>query len=94
MFGLPASGVASIIPEEYGDSLGMWTGMMWSICSVFALTGPPIAGEVAKRGGINAIGYWCGCNLLVAVTLISSSMIVKYKQDGKKPPKSISRRWV
>lgn len=66
MFGLPASGVAYLIPREHKDYLGTWTGMMWSSCAPFALVGPLIGGALRQRYGQNAVGFWAGLNLLVA----------------------------
>lgn len=69
MFGLPASGVAHIIPRKHENSLGLWTGMMWSSCAPFSLLGPLIGGLLRQRYGLNAIGFWAGLNLLVASIL-------------------------
>ena len=69
MFGLPASGVAYLIPKEHKKSLGLWTGMMWSSCAPFSLLGPLIGGALRQRYGLDAIGFWAGLNLLVASIL-------------------------
>lgn len=81
MFGLPASGVAFILPKELGDSLGAWTGIMWALSSVFALVGPPIVGQLVRQYTIEAVAYWTGVNLLVAGMLIAVAIWMKRRKD-------------
>lgn len=88
MFGLPASGVAFILPKQLGDSLGAWTGIMWALSSAFALIGPPIVGQLVKRYAIDSVGYWTGVNLLVAGTLISMAIWMKHLEDKRERSKS------
>ena len=83
LFGLPASGVAFILPKHLGDSLGAWTGIMWALSSIFALIGPPIVGQLVKNYSIESVGYWTGANLLVAGTLISIAIWMQYLEDRK-----------
>ena len=66
IFGLPASGIAYLIPMEHKDHLGTWTGMMWSSCAPFSLAGPLIVGALRQKYGLNAVGIWAGLNFLVA----------------------------
>ena len=82
--GLPASVIAYIIPEENMQSLGAWTGMMWSSCAVTCLTGPPIAGALVRRHGIPAVGYWTGSCLLLATVLVGLAAWEKRKYDKSK----------
>ena len=82
--GLPASVIAYIIPEENKQSLGAWTGMMWSSCAVTCLTGPPIAGALVRRHGIPAVGYWAGSYLLLATVLVGLAAWEKRKYDKSK----------
>ena len=94
LFGLPASGVAFILPRKLGDSLGAWTGIMWALSSAFALIGPPIVGQLFRRYSIGSLGYWTGVNLLVAGTVISMVMWKKYLEDKRersKKPESNTR---
>ena len=84
IIGLPASAIAYIIPPEHIDSLGAWTGTMCSFCSIFALAGPPIAGQLVKRCGINAVGYWARVNLLLASVLVGTALWEKMKYDRLK----------
>ena len=79
--GLPASVIAYIIPKENKQSLGAWTGLMWSSCAVTCLTGPPIAGTLVRRNGISAVGYWAGSCLLLATVLVSLAAWEKRKYD-------------
>lgn len=81
LFSLPASGVAYILPNELGDSLGAWTGIMWAMSSVFALVGPPIVGELVRRYTISAVAYWTMMNLIVAGTLITATICAKLWKD-------------
>ncbi len=83
LFGLPASGVAFILPKHLGDSLGAWTGIMWALSSIFALIGPPIVGQLVKNYSIESVGYWTGANLLVAGTLISIAIWMQYLEDRR-----------
>ena len=82
--GLPASVIAYIIPEENKQSLGAWTGMMWSSCAVTCLTGPPITGALVRQRGIPAVGYWTGSCLLLATALIGLAAWEKRKFDKSK----------
>ena len=81
LFGLPASGVAFILPTELADSIGAWTGMMWAMSSVFALVGPPIVGQLVKLHTIKSVAWLTGANLFVATGLISGATWLKYRQD-------------
>ena len=82
--GLPASVIAYIIPEENKQSLGAWTGMMWSSCAVTCLTGPPIAGALVRQHGISTVGYWAGSCLLLATVLVGLAAWEKRKCDKSK----------
>ena len=82
--GLPASVIAYIIPKENKQSLGAWTGMMWSSCAVTCLTGPPITGALVRQRGIAAVGYWAGSCLLLATALIGLAAWEKRKYDKSK----------
>ena len=81
MVGLPASCVARIIPNERHDSLGVWTGMMWSYCSFLAFAGPPIAGVLHGRYGIETVGYWTGANLFIASLLSAAALLLSIQAD-------------
>ena len=83
LFGLPASGVAFILPTELADSLGAWTGMMWAMSSIFALVGPPVVGQLVKLYSIESVAYWTGVNLFVAGLLISGAIWLKYREDNE-----------
>ena len=83
LFGLPASGVAFILPTELADSIGAWTGMMWAMSSIFALIGPPIVGQLVKLYSIESVAYWTGANLVVAGLLISGAIWLKCREDKK-----------
>ena len=83
LFGLPASGVAFILPKHLGDSLGAWTGILWALSSIFALIGPPIVGQLVKNYSIESVGYWTGANLLVAGALISIAIWMQYLEDRR-----------
>ena len=79
--GLPASVIAYIVPKKNKQSLGAWTGMMWSSCAVTCLTGPPIAGTLVRRHGISAVGCWAGSCLLLATVLVGLAAWEKRKYD-------------
>ena len=81
LFGLPASGVAFILPTDLADSIGAWTGIMWAMSSVFALVGPPIVGELVRLYAIESVAYWTGVNLFLAGFLISVAIRLKYRED-------------
>ena len=87
MFGLPASGVAFILPKQLVDSLGAWTGTMWALSSGFALIGPPIVGQLVNRYSIESVGYWTGVNLFVAGALISVAVWMKHLEDKRERSK-------
>ena len=79
--GLPASVISYIIPKENKQSLGAWTGMMWSSCAITCLTGPPIVGTLVRRHSILAVGYWAGSCLLLAAVLVGLAAWEKRKYD-------------
>lgn len=91
LFGLPASGVAYILPKQLGDSIGAWTGIMWALSSGFALIGPPIVGRLVERYSIESVGYWTGANLLVAGTLVSTAVWMKCLVDRRDRFAELSR---
>ena len=91
LFGLPASGVAFILPKQLSDSLGAWTGIMWALSSLFALIGPPIVGQLVKHYSIESVGYWTGVNLLVAGILISMAIWMKHLEDKRERSKNGER---
>ncbi len=74
MFGLPASGIAYLIPSEHQGSRGVWTGMMWSSCAPFALVGPLIGGFLREKRGQTSVGYWAGANFVAASVLLILSV--------------------
>ena len=84
MVGLPASCVARIIPNDKYNSLGVWTGIMWSSCCVFAFSGPPIAGVLHKQFGIKSVGMWAGANLLIASLLSLAALVFNMRNDKKR----------
>lgn len=55
--------------------------MMWAASAIFALIGPPIVGQLVAQYGINAVGYWTGCNLFVAVMLVGSAVLMEFYGD-------------
>lgn len=70
--GMPAAGMAYLIPHSHRQSLGHWTGQMWCQASVFALGGSLITGALVRNKGkadYDSIGYWSGTCLFVAATL-------------------------
>ena len=84
IIGLLASAIAYIILLEHIDLLGAWTGTMWSICSIFALVGQLITGQVIKRGGMNVVGYWAGMSFLLVLELVGMALWEKMKYDRLK----------
>ena len=83
LFGLPASGVAFILPADFADSIGAWTGMMWAMSSLFALIGPPIVGELVRLYTIESVGYWTGVNLVVAGGCTKAVMWLKIREEWR-----------
>ena len=82
--GMPAAGMAYLIPKNHRQSLGHWTGQMWCQASVFALGGSLITGALVKNGGkadYDSIGYWSGACLFVAAMLQLFALQCKKKHD-------------
>lgn len=80
--GMPAAGMAYLIPHERRRSLGHWTGQMWCQASVFALGGSLITGALVKnksKADYDSVGYWSGACLLVAAILQFSALQCKRK---------------
>ena len=82
MFGLPASGMAFLLPVELTPMLGVWTGMMLGMSSL-SIVGPPIAGALVEEYGISSVGYWAGAGLVVAGGLISLAMRMRHIEGRK-----------
>ena len=77
LFGLPASGIAFLLPVELSPMLGVWTGMMLGMSSL-SIIGPPVAGALVEDFGISSVGIWAGSGLLVAGILISVAMRIRH----------------
>lgn len=87
--GMPAAGMAYLIPHSHRQSLGHWTGQMWCQASGFALGGSLITGALVKSGGkadYDSIGYWSGACLFVAaiLQLVALRYKRKYEREEKK----------
>lgn len=77
VIGLPPATVANIISRSPGvdlSRLGQWTGMMYTIASPFALTGPVIAGYlITKYETYLTVQMWSAtCLLLAALCLLAA----------------------
>jgi len=93
--GMPAAGMAYLIPHSHRQSLGHWTGQMWCQASVFALGGSLITGALVKNGGTadyDSVGYWSGACLFVAAILQLVALRCKrrYECEEKKTMKDFS----
>ena len=81
--GMPAAGMAYIIPPERRNSLGHWTGQMWCQASVFALGGSLITGALVRNksaADYDSVGYWSGGCLFVAAILQLLALRFKRRQ--------------
>ncbi|KAF9518774.1 hypothetical protein BS47DRAFT_1325097 [Hydnum rufescens UP504] len=59
-----------------GD-IGRRTGMVFTVCSIGALCGPPISGLIeARTGGYIAVGYYAGSVTILACILMFACKIV------------------
>jgi MCP family monocarboxylic acid transporter-like MFS transporter 10 len=79
IIGLPPASVANIIDlsEDVDHSkLGQWTGMMYTMTSLFALTGPVIAGHLVSYYGnaYIAVQLWSGTCLLLSATCLLAAI--------------------
>jgi MCP family monocarboxylic acid transporter-like MFS transporter 10 len=78
IIGLPPASVANIIDmsdDVDHSKLGQWTGMMYTMSSLFALTGPVIAGHLVSYYGnaYIAVQMWSGtCLFLSAICLLAA----------------------
>lgn len=71
IIGLPPASMANILGRSdplKQAKLGHWTGMMYTISAVFALTGPVIVGYLygTYKFGSYVLQLWCGGCLLAA----------------------------
>ncbi|KIY72378.1 MFS general substrate transporter [Cylindrobasidium torrendii FP15055 ss-10] len=70
---------------EIGD-IGRRTGMVLSIAALGAVAGPPISGAInTATGGYNAVGYYAGSTIMLAVILmlITRHLALRKKFVGK-----------
>lgn len=79
VIGLPPATVANIISRSPGvdhSRLGQWTGMMYTIASPFALTGPVIAGYLIKRfDNFLTVQMWSAtCLFLASLCLLAAGI--------------------
>lgn len=84
--GMPAAGMAYLIPHSHRQSLGHWTGQMWCQASVFGLGGSLITGALVKNGGradYDSIGYWSGACLSIAAILQLVALRCKRRYEGE-----------
>jgi MCP family monocarboxylic acid transporter-like MFS transporter 10 len=78
IIGLPPASVANIIDMSTDvdhSKLGQWTGMMYTMASLFALTGPVIAGHLVSHYGnaYIAVQMWSGtCLLFSALCMLAA----------------------
>ncbi|TLD20099.1 MFS general substrate transporter [Venturia nashicola] len=79
VIGLPPATVANIITRSPGvdhSRLGQWTGMMYTLASPFALTGPVIAGYLIKRfDNYLTVQMWSATCLFMASLCLLAAMI-------------------
>lgn len=79
VIGLPPATVANIISRSPGvdhSRLGQWTGMMYTIASPFALTGPVIAGYlITKYDNFITVQMWSAtCLFLSSLCLLAAGV--------------------
>ncbi|QDS71550.1 hypothetical protein FKW77_005522 [Venturia effusa] len=79
VIGLPPATVANIISRSPGvdhSRLGQWTGMMYTIASPFALTGPVIAGHlITKYDNYLTVQMWSAtCLFMAALCLLAAGI--------------------
>lgn len=93
VIGLPPASVAYILGKdpEAQAKLGQWTGMMYSLSSFFALTGPVIAGYL-----ISAFDSWLTVQMWSGACLVISSfcmlMAILYRAKAMKEEESMRKR--
>jgi MFS transporter, MCT family, solute carrier family 16 (monocarboxylic acid transporters), member 10 len=80
LIGLPPASVAYLLgPDQH--KLGQWTGMMYTMASVFALTGPVIAGQlVTNFDDYYTVQGWAGGCLFVSFCCMCVSRYYAGKQ--------------
>lgn len=79
VIGLPPATVANIISRSPGvdhSRLGQWTGMMYTMASPFALTGPVIAGYLIKRfDNFITVQMWSAtCLFMASLCLLAAGI--------------------
>jgi MFS family permease len=82
LFGLPASSMAFLLPPDFNDRLGVWTGMMLGLSSI-SVIGPPVSGALVRRYGIISVGLWAGASLIVAGGLVAVAMRKRFTEEKK-----------
>jgi MCP family monocarboxylic acid transporter-like MFS transporter 10 len=87
IIGLPPASVANIIDMSADvdhSKLGQWTGMMYTMSSLFALTGPVIAGHLVSyyRNAYIAVQMWSGtCLFLSALCMLAAIYNSKIREQ-------------
>ena len=87
-YGLFAGGIQSLFPAGIGSltpdmsKVGVRLGMIFTIVSFAALTGPPIAGAILAASGGRYIGaqIFAGVSLLVGSAFLVAARVVKARK--------------
>lgn len=94
VIGLPPASVAYVLgpfPEAQAK-LGQWTGMMYSLSAVAALTGPVIAGYlISKYETYLTVQMWSGTCLLLSA--ICMAIAISCKPKAMKAEQSMRQRF-
>ena len=88
VIGLPPASVAYILGSDpkAQSKLGQWTGMMYSSASLFALTGPVIAGHLISYYGGNylTVQCWSGVCLFLSAACMAMAIFSKRRKDTRR----------
>ena len=67
--------IGEMLGKDQKNCAGSWMGMMWIIAAPFAVTGPTIGGEIRKRYGLRAVGYFStACFVLAAFFFLGAAL--------------------
>lgn len=86
VIGLPPASVAYVLGKcpKRQARLGQWTGMMYTCASVFALTGPVIAGHlITEYSTYITVQVWSGGNMFLSAVCMCIAVFFRQRHNRR-----------
>ncbi|KAK6530353.1 hypothetical protein TWF694_003709 [Orbilia ellipsospora] len=85
VIGLPPAAMAAVLGPDRQERLGHWTGMMYTVSSVFALTGPVVAANlIVKHENYLTVQVWSGLCLFLSAVSICVAYYYKVREQKQR----------